>query len=264
MVKGLLIFMAAVTALILAIFFYAAIYSPIEMTPQLVREVESEAVSGEPEEDPLLFAFIRNDPVEFNSFLLKGEGLKSGAVMDEQLKKGEFVALLSELWSERDDKKRLLWLREKEGGSYPLLLFELAVEVGKNRPTVEGVEEAITLLELGKMRTELDALCTNNSSAATAAGTLYKTYARAVANGVSGDPALLKELLEAPKEPLSRRVNKRLYEALVVMQKNLDSLPPPDWISGRTPLLPKEACREKQKRLLNLYIEEAKVKMGRG
>jgi hypothetical protein len=269
--KSLWMIMIITIVVILTIFIYAGIFFPIEEAPKLVDEVDTEAItkkadsSDESLEDVVIFTFQRNHPEEMQKYLLQYNGMKDLNALEQNLKEQDYIAILTALWSEQDPDKRLMWLREKQIGSHPILLFELAVEVMKQAPTMENFEEALYLLELGRYRTEIDAVCITDVSASAAGQSLYSIYAKAISEEVIESPALVKALVETPQNDLSEGVLERLLLALKRIRVELTELPSHDWVSDHAlqklfvntdiTLEPKD-CLKRREKLLDVYIAE--------
>lgn len=94
----------------------------------------------------------------------KSVGLSDPALADN-LKTGNFQAVLVSLWSERDRTRRLEWLESKANELHPVLMFELAVAKFVAAPTVETViRVAIPLIKAAGFRVKQDACCSRDSS----------------------------------------------------------------------------------------------------
>lgn len=272
--KSLWMIMIVTIVVILAIFFYASIFLPTYEAPRVAEDVEVTAPPAKPEdapgEDVVLFAFTRTQPEELKQYLLAYKGMGDPAVLDENLKRQNYSEVLKQLWSEEDEEKKLRWLREKSSESHPILLFELAVEEIKADPSLEGFTESLYYLELGRYRTELDALCINDSSAAVAAGSLYNMYSRVVSEEVEEYPELVKEIKQAPHDKLSVQILEKVLSTLKDIRNNISSLPSPKWVSehalkkllsNKELILPSEVCRDKQIAFLDTLIEDIDAKI---
>ncbi|MEM1282154.1 MAG: hypothetical protein AAGG81_01230 [Chlamydiota bacterium] len=269
--KSLWMIMIITIVVILAIFFYAGIFYPMEETPKLVDEVDTKAITekrGTQEEsldDIVIFAFQRNHPEEMKKFMLQHNGMKDLDGLERNLSEQDYIAILTALWSEQDGDKRLMWLREKQIDNHPILLMELAVEIMKQNPSLEHFQEALFLLELGRFRTELDAVCITDSSAAVAGQSLYSVYAKAVASEVRENPALTRELIDSPQDLLNKEILEKLLIALKRTRLELDSLPSPEWVSShalqkllveKDIILEPSQCHKKREELIDAYIAE--------
>lgn len=265
--RSLWIIMIATIVIILMIFFYAAFFFSFEEAPQVVDEVNEISVSEDiivtDAQDVVIFAFQRNYPRDLQKYVLQYKGLSDEAGLDSALKNQDYITLLKALWSEPDADVRLQWLREKEGESHPILLFELAVEIIKKEPDLEHFEEALALLELAKYRTELDASCATDASVGTASQSLYRTYAKAIADEITQFPELVEEINSTPEKVMTKAVLEQLLLYLQEVKDNFAALPSSDWVAEhalqklfleKEVVLSQKECQERKKKLLNLFI----------
>lgn len=271
--KSLWMIMIITIVVILAIFIYAGIFFPFEETPNLVEEVDTKAITekaatqGESLDDIVIFTFQRNHPQEMEKYLLQHNGMKDLEALEEQLNEQDYIAVLTALWSEQNADMRLTWLREKQIDSHPILLMELAVEIMKKDPNLESFEEALFLLEFAKVRTEIDAVCITDTSARVAAQSLYTTYAKAIAEEVRENPALVNELVGSQQNhnELNEEILAKLLLALKRTKVELNNLPSHEWVSSHALKkllvdtninLEPEQCLQKREALIDTYISE--------
>jgi len=282
--KFLWIMMITVIVVILTIFFYAYIYYPIQEAPELVNEVNEDygknddsgyddglfIKTGEHLDDVVIYTFNRNNPQALQRFMLDYNGMGDESVLDKKLQNNNFIEVLRALWSEPEQSKRLGWLKKKESDSYPLLLFELAVEVVSSNPSLQNFQESLYLLEIARYRTDLDAVCVNDSSARVAAHSLYQTYSKVIAEIVSREPSLRSKLTTSSMKSIDIEVLNKVLVTLKNIEKNLDSLPSQEWVSShalkkllsnREILASKKQCHQKRAHMIAILINEVSNKI---
>lgn len=287
MMKALWGMMIVTTVVILIIFFYAFIIMTSEQAVRISDEVEtvvpptpqkvvSKEVSLMPEDqgdnlqDPVVYAFNKDDPATLHNLALQYKGMDNLDVMDNYLKEGEYIPILKRLWTENDHERRYNWLEEKRSQSHPLLLFELALDNIRQDPTLKGFASSLYLIEFAKDRTEMDTACVTDNSADDAARSLYQIYAKALANFVKKNPGLDAELQKAPKEELSKEILEQLLAALKETQANLDKLPSPNWtsqhalrvlFSDKNVMVEAKTCQQKRELVLNALISKTELQL---
>lgn len=275
--------MITVITVIFIIFFYAYIYYPSVEVPVLIDEVNEDtpesykkpskfepplSVKGTNQlgvEDAITFTFNRNQPQVMQRFFLEYHGMNNMEALEASLQKQDYISVLKTLWSEKDAGKRLDWLLQKEDESHTILLFELALELFKNNPSLENLHRSLFLLELGKYRADIDSICINDPSMKTASQSLYINYATAIGNIVSQRPDLIHELREDSKHVLTKEILQNVLDKLEQIENNIDTLPSPNWISNYSlkTLFSKEnvlestaRCKERKIELIDLFKSE--------
>ncbi|MEC7839127.1 MAG: hypothetical protein VX777_03695 [Chlamydiota bacterium] len=282
--KYLWIMMVTVTVVIMAVFFYAYIYFPTQEAPEVVDEVnedfskngsrgyddDTKVKVGEHLDDVVIFTFNRNNPQALQRFLLDYDGMLNENILEENLRNQNYIAVLRALWSEENAQKRLEWLKKKESESHPILLFELAVEVIKEEPNLENFQKSLYYLELAKYRTDLDAVCVNDSSARAAPQSLYQTYSRAVADVVDRAPNLKNQLTQSVLQGVDKEVLTQLLSALQEIELQIDALPSPEWVSthalrkllsNKKIITTEKKCLDTRKRMIKSFIRNISNKL---
>ncbi len=269
-----MIMMITVIVIILAIFFYASIYYPMQEAPEVVDEVNEDYSNIIKDQDQLddiiIFTFKRNQPHAVQKIALDNNGMNNMNALENNLQSGDYIPVLKALWSEKDIKKKIDWLQEKKHESHPILLFELSVEVVKEDPSLSNLEESLYLLELGKYRTDLDAICVSDSSALAAAQSLYNNYSKVIATVVSQNPSLKEMLTTGQSKEMNVRILQKLLISLKQVQQKLNSLPPPNWVSThalqmlfseKQVTISPRACLLKREELIRVFIGQVEAEI---
>lgn len=275
--------MFVVITVIFIIFFYAYIYYPSVEVPILIDEVNENAPESYEKpskfentlsvkegghlglEDAITFTFNRNQPQVMQRFFLDYHGMNDMKALEASLKKQDYISVLKALWSEKDAAKRLDWLSQKENESHTILLFELALELFKNNPNLENLHKSLFLIELGKYRADIDAICINDPSMKTASQSLYVNYATAIGSIVSQTPELIGILREDSKNELTKEILQNVLDKLNQIENDIDKLPSSNWISdyalkrlfsNENILESPEVCKKKKIELIELIKSE--------
>lgn len=178
---------------------------------------------------------------------IPGEGLKNEAHVNAALKEGKYIEVLKALWSEGNQTRRLVWLRQKAELDV-FLLLELGLEEFKARPAVETIHTvAMPLFHAALFRAKQDLQCSNDPSVHSAIDILSFSFNMELKNLVLN--ALNQKLdivLNTARNVRYIAVIKKVKE--VAEKSLLEELPHPLWVAQhgmgkwlmRAPLKPQE------------------------
>ena len=161
----------------------------------------------------------------------KAVGLSDPA-LDENLKAGEYKAVLKKVWGERDRTIRLQWLENKSNELHPVLMFELAVAKFVASPTIETINlVSIPLIKAASFRVSQDAQCSKDPSVKNgdAATRMSMTYQQRLEKLIQSNLGCSLEKVVSENQDI--RVAAIRSQVLETARLSLSSdLPSPDWI----------------------------------
>lgn len=161
----------------------------------------------------------------------KGIGL-SDPFLEDNLKRGDYRAVLVSVWSERDRPRRLAWLESKSNELHPVLMFELSVAKFVASPTAETVNSfSVPLIQAAAFRVTQDAQCAKDVSVKNgdAAIRMSTTYARRLHRQV--EATLQRSLPQVLSDHQDARIAAIKEKVLTTAQlSQRQDLPSPDWI----------------------------------
>lgn len=180
-----------------------------------------------------LFCEQSLDPKTIDAMIRENKDVGlSDPALEDNLKTGNYRAVLVALWSERDRTRRLNWLESKADELHPVLMLELAIAKFGASPTIETINSfSIPLMKAAYFRIIQDAQCSKEPSVkhGDAATRMSMTYERRLNGRIK---ALLNTSLEETvAENRELRIAAIKAKVMETAQLSLSKdLPSPNWI----------------------------------
>lgn len=156
----------------------------------------------------------------------------SDPALEENLRAGNYKAVLTSLWSERDRTRCLAWLESKADELHPVLMFELAIAKFGAYPTVDTINlVSVPLLRAAYFRVHQDSQCAKDVSVKNgdAAERMSMTYLQRLGvrtRALLGCP--LEEVLERSQDIRIAAIKEKVLETARLSLSR--DLPSPDWV----------------------------------
>jgi hypothetical protein len=238
-----------------------------KLDKDVVVEEQGNSVSFTNPKDVVSFTSVQLVPEQLAKAIEGYKGLSDPAKADEALKAGNYIEVLKYLWSEKDHKKRLDWLKQKTSESHPVLLYEYAIETLRNNQPLnwDAFLQSTAVSFVANLRAMQDAQCFSDNSVQAAAGMLFITYSQLVAQDNLIDEKTTTEFMDRlrkdPKPYL--QIVEGYFQPVV---DGTAQLPSPDWIryhgmaslQGQDASIPADECAKKRKEVAQIILDKLK------
>ncbi len=127
--------------------------------------------------DAVTYATYKFNPDFIDQLKKKYDGLKDLKKIDALLEKQNYIEVLNHLWTEKNLRKRKLWLEKKFKEGHSLLFFELGIDSYLENPVLETLQtRTFPYINIGAKRVEIDAECSSDPSVKAAGMCLLMKY----------------------------------------------------------------------------------------